>query len=82
MRWQGLTSVIRPSVIGNIRRAQSKGVEGNLVGEGRLLGGLLVVDTGDAGVAFEHREAVSGPCGVRCESSAFCVAWFHLCMWC
>lgn len=49
--------MMKPSVIKNAKRAQAKGVEGNLKGEGRLLGGLLVVET--SGVAFEHREAVS-----------------------
>lgn len=57
MRWEGLSSLMKPSVIQNAKRASAKGVKGNLKGEGRLLGGLLVV--GGDGVAFEHREAVS-----------------------
>lgn len=52
--------MMKPSVIKNAKRAQAKGVTGNLKGEGRLLGGLLVVGT--SGVAFEHREAVSKAC--------------------
>lgn len=57
MRWEGLTSLMKPSVVKNAKRASAKGVKGNLKGEGRLLGGLLVV--GGDGIAFEHREAVS-----------------------
>ncbi len=57
MRWEGFSSLMKPSVIKNVNRAKARGVKGNLKGEGRLLGGLLVVDT--SGVAFEHREAVS-----------------------
>lgn len=59
MRWEGLSSLMKPSVISNAKRASAKGVKGNLKGEGRLLGGLLVVGGGDSGIAFEHREAVS-----------------------
>ncbi|CAN0054188.1 unnamed protein product [Ectocarpus sp. 12 AP-2014] len=60
MRWEGLSSLMKPSVINNAKRASAKGVKGNLKGEGRLLGGLLVVGGGDSGIAFEHREAVFG----------------------
>lgn len=49
--------MMKPSVIKNVKRVSNKGVKGNLKGEGRLLGGLLVV--GKDGIAFEHREAVS-----------------------
>lgn len=59
MRWEGLSSMLKSSVISNTKRVRARGVKGNLKGEGRLLGGLLVVGTGDSGVAFEHREAVS-----------------------
>ncbi|CAM9360948.1 unnamed protein product [Hapterophycus canaliculatus] len=61
MRWEGLSSMMKPSVIKNAKRASAKGVSGNLKGEGRLLGGLLVVGgEGDPDIAFEHREAVFG----------------------
>lgn len=50
--------MMKPSVISNVKRAKAKGVAGNMKGEGRLLGGLLVVGKGDSGVAFEHREKV------------------------
>lgn len=58
MRWGNLASMARPSVLANGRRANKKGVAGNLKGEGRLLGGLLVVGKGEDGVALEHREKV------------------------
>ncbi|CAM9525384.1 unnamed protein product, partial [Discosporangium mesarthrocarpum] len=58
MRWMSLSGLLRPSVIQNVRRALGKGVVGNQAGEGRLLGGLMVVGAGDAGIAFEHREQV------------------------
>ncbi|CAM9417897.1 unnamed protein product [Scytosiphon promiscuus] len=61
MRWEGLTSLAKPSVIKNAKRASAKGVTGNFKGEGRLLGGLLVVGgKAEPGIAFEHREAVFG----------------------
>lgn len=60
MRWEGLSSMLKPSVIKNVKRVRNRGVEGNLKGEGRLLGGLLVVGAGNSGVSFEHREAVFG----------------------
>ncbi|CAN0377331.1 unnamed protein product [Laminaria digitata] len=59
MRWEGLSSMLKPSVINNVKRVRNREVKGNLTGEGRLLGGLLVVGAGNSGVSFEHREAVS-----------------------
>jgi len=59
-RWLGFTGFFSPTVWSNIKRAKSKGVEGNMEGEGRLLGGLLVIGPGDKGVVFEHREEVWG----------------------
>lgn len=56
--------MLKPSVIKNAKRATNRGVKGNFKGEGRLLGGLLVVGTGDSGVSFEHREAVSNGLGL------------------
>ncbi|CAN0478381.1 unnamed protein product, partial [Ascophyllum nodosum] len=57
MRWEGQSALLKPSVIRNIARVQTRGVKGNFEGEGKLLGGLLVVGTGDSGVKFEHKEA-------------------------
>lgn len=50
--------MMKPSVFKNGKRASDRGVKGNFKGEGRLLGGLLVVGAGDSGVDFEHREKV------------------------
>lgn len=62
---------MKPSVVKNAKRASAKGVKGNLKGEGRLLGGLLVV--GGDGVAFEHREAVSKDQGfILCSAVTRC----------
>lgn len=55
--------MVKPSVIRNAKAVSARGIKGNMKGEGKLLGGLLVVGAGDSGVAFEHREAVRG--GVR-----------------
>lgn len=51
--------MLKPSVINNVKRVRNREVKGNLTGEGKLLGGLLVVGAGNSGVSFEHREAVS-----------------------
>jgi len=59
-RWLGLTGFLKPSVWKNVNRAKQKGFEGNMEGEGRLLGGVLVVGPNDMGILFEHREEVWG----------------------
>jgi len=59
-RWLGLTGFFKIDVWKNIFRAKQIGIEGNMKGEGRLLGGLLVIGPGDQGVIFEHREQVWG----------------------
>jgi len=59
-RWMFLSGFVRPSVWMSIRRASQKGVDGNLKGEGRLLGGVFVIGPGEQGVLYEHREAEFG----------------------
>lgn len=59
-RWMFLSGFIRPSVWSSIFRAQGKGIEGNMKGEGRLLGGVFVVGAGDSGILLEHRESEFG----------------------
>lgn len=57
----GIIGMVLPSVIRNARRAKAKkGLKGNMEGEGRHLGGLLVMKAGDGGVVFQHNEAVFG----------------------
>lgn len=54
MLWSGL---FRASVMKKL--FQSK-VEGNLEGEGRILGGVFVIGSGQQGILFEHREKEFG----------------------
>src|SRR3546814_5470851 len=53
----GYHAILWPSVIKAINRARSRNIEGNLVGDGRRLGGILVVNNSE--VVFEHKEEVS-----------------------
>lgn len=59
-RWMLLSGFMRASVWSNILRNRQKGVEGNLDGEGRLLGGVFVVGPGQQGILLEHREQEFG----------------------
>ena len=51
---------LRYSVWKSIFRVRSKGVEGNLVGEGRILGGVFVVGPGEQGILLDHKEKEFG----------------------
>ena len=44
----------------SIFRVKSKGVEGNLKGEGRILGGVFVVGPGELGILLDHKEKEFG----------------------
>lgn len=55
-RWMFLSGFLRASVWSNIMRNWKKGVDGNLEGEGRLLGGLFVVGPSKQGILYEYRE--------------------------
>lgn len=57
-RWMFLTGFLRISVLKAFWRA--RGIENNLDGEGRLLGGLFVIGPQDQGVLLEHREKEFG----------------------
>lgn len=59
-RWMFLSGIVRPSVWRSIMRAKGKSVEGNLKGEGRLLGGVFVIGPPGQGILYEHREAEWG----------------------
>lgn len=55
-----LTGMLRWSVWMNIMRANKKGVEGNLNGDGTLLGSVFLIGPGDQGILYEHREMEFG----------------------
>lgn len=57
MLWSGL---LRWSVIRTMLKNRKSGFEGNLKGEGRILGGVFVVGSGQQGILFEHREKEFG----------------------
>lgn len=59
-RWMFLSGFVRASVWKSFFRAYQKGYEGNVKGEGRILGGVFVVGPGDEGILFEHRESEFG----------------------
>lgn len=55
-----LLGFLRPSVWKSGFRARGKGVEGNMVGEGRILGGVFVVGPGEQGILLDHKEKEFG----------------------
>ncbi|KAK8401824.1 hypothetical protein O3P69_001137 [Scylla paramamosain] len=55
-----VTGMLRWSVWQNLRRATSKGVEGNLKGDGSLLGSVFLLGPGSQGILYEHREREFG----------------------
>lgn len=55
-----LLGFLRPSVWKSFFRAKGKEVDGNLVGEGRLLGGVFVVGPGEQGILLDHKEEEFG----------------------
>ncbi|CAH2321364.1 redox-regulatory FAM213A [Pelobates cultripes] len=55
-----LIALIRLGVWQNFRRAWKDGFQGNLEGEGLILGGMFVVGAGNQGVLYEHREKEFG----------------------
>lgn len=59
-RWMLLSGFVRPSVWSAIFRARGKKIEGNMKGEGRLLGGVFVIGAGEEGILLEHRESEFG----------------------
>jgi len=44
----------------NLYRSKQAGTEGNLKGDGTILGAVYVLGPGDQGVIFEHREGTFG----------------------
>lgn len=55
-----LTGMLRWSVWQNIMRANKKGVDGNLKGDGTLLGSVFLLGPGEQGILYEHREMEFG----------------------
>jgi len=55
-----LTGMLRWSVWKNIMRAKEKGIEGNLKGDGTLLGSVFLIGPGSQGILYEHRELEFG----------------------
>jgi len=55
-----LTGMVRWSVWKNIFRANAKGVQGNLKGDGTLLGSVFLIGPGQQGILYEHREMEFG----------------------
>lgn len=58
--WGSLWTLASPSTISKFRKAQSAGFPGDIKGEGRLLGGCLVMGSGDSGIAMLHKESKFG----------------------
>jgi len=59
--WVGWTHFFNPSVWSNLWRMSSKGaIQGHMKGEGRLMGGSLVIRRGDAGVELLFKETSWG----------------------
>ncbi|KAI8797597.1 redox-regulatory protein FAM213A, partial [Biomphalaria glabrata] len=54
------SGLLRLSVIKKILDTRKKGVDGNMKGEGRILGGVFVIGSGDQGILYEHREQEFG----------------------
>lgn len=59
-RWMSISGFLRLSVWRSFFRAKGKGVKGNWLGEGRLLGGVFVVGPGDQGILLDHKEKEFG----------------------
>ncbi|KAJ1928769.1 hypothetical protein IWQ60_001769 [Tieghemiomyces parasiticus] len=55
-----LWNLCMPSVFRSLRRAGKAGVQGNMKGEGRIMGGLFVIKQGDQGIAFQYKEKIFG----------------------
>ncbi|KAM4704230.1 peroxiredoxin-like 2A [Rhinophrynus dorsalis] len=55
-----LLGLVRLGVWQNFRRAWKGGFEGNLEGEGLILGGVFVIGSGKQGIFLEHREKEFG----------------------
>jgi len=55
-----LLGFLRLDTYVNIIRSRRLGTEGNLKGDGSILGAVYVIGPGDKGVVYEHREGTFG----------------------
>ncbi|KAG0004317.1 hypothetical protein BGZ65_000582 [Modicella reniformis] len=60
LRTGGWEQLIRPTFWVNLVRNKRSGVQGNFEGDGSILGGLLIVNANEGGIAYEHIEEVWG----------------------
>ncbi|KAK3816020.1 MAG: hypothetical protein J3Q66DRAFT_341393 [Benniella sp.] len=60
LRTGGWEQLIRPTFWVNLVRNKRSGVKGNFEGDGSILGGLLVLNANDGGIAYEHIEKIWG----------------------
>ncbi|CAG8580537.1 13697_t:CDS:2 [Ambispora leptoticha] len=61
LKWESPFAMLKPTVLMNYRRQKKEtDCDGNMVGEGRILGGLLIMKPGDQGVAFDYHEKTFG----------------------
>jgi hypothetical protein len=56
VRRGSLLSIITPTFIKRYRESQKSGLEGNLQGDGSILGGLLLMKPGNEGIWYEYPE--------------------------
>lgn len=59
-RRSGVGGLFRVGVWSNFRRAWKGGFEGNMKGEGFILGGVYVIGSGKQGILLEHQEKEFG----------------------
>ncbi|KAK3735219.1 hypothetical protein QZH41_010027, partial [Actinostola sp. cb2023] len=59
-RYMFLSGLFRPSVWKSYFRSTNAGFEGNFKGEGRILGGVIVMGAGDEGILLQHQEKEFG----------------------
>lgn len=55
-----LSGLFSPSVWSSVYRANKKGVSGDLKGEGRILGGLYIIGSGQKGILLDYQEKFFG----------------------
>ncbi|KAI8346632.1 hypothetical protein B0O80DRAFT_503278 [Mortierella sp. GBAus27b] len=60
LRTGGWGQLILPTFWVNLVRNKRSGVKGNFEGDGSILGGLLIVNGNDGGIAYEHIEKMWG----------------------